>query len=192
MPRPTRSTPAAAAAPAKKRVAAKKKKVAAKKKKVGRPAPSVYDMVGAPKVYTHAEVTRMSPEQLTDAINREAVRLLHTKDAITKTTIPFKGDQLRNNPFATALLAEVPDERYKQANVWRTKADGSIEFAEWLWRVGTVRAINRFAANYDSTKKPSDPAFPREEFGRQLRQVRNRGHKRKGHEREREQAAAQA
>lgn len=182
----TTTTTVAAQQEEKKNVATTSNKKKKRKSSATPSTQSVYDMVGQPRVYTQAEVTAMSPEELTAAINREAVRLLHSKEGVSATIIPFTGDRLRNNPFATALLANVPDDRYKPDNVWRVKANGEIEFAEWLWRVGTAPAMNRFAHNYSSTKKPSDPEFPIEAFAEQRRRVRNRGHKRKGHDRERE------
>jgi len=183
----TTSTTVATQQEDKKNIATASTKKKKKRKSSATPSTqSVYDMVGQSRVYTQAEVTAMSPEELTAAINREAVRLLHSEEGVSATIIPFTGDRLKNNPFATALLADVPDDRYKPDNVWRVKANGEIEFAEWLWRVGTAPAMNRFAHNYSSTKKPSDPEFPIEAFAEQRRRVRNRGHKRKGHDRERD------
>ena len=74
--------------------------------------------------------------------------LLQTTKAATKTTIPFDGNPLRN-PFAKALMSEVPSDMYTPRNVWTMGANGTIAFQPWLWRFCSACALNRLVEYYN-------------------------------------------
>ena len=138
------------------------------------------------KNLTEAQAGRLNSTDLTDIINADAVTVLG-KSARTKTTVPFDGG-VKNNPYATALTHRVPLNIYQADNVWRRDEQGNISFQPWLWRFATTPAMNQFIRNYNQVNCQGDAAdrnaFPKDEFDRQKRRVRNRGYKRNQRARE--------
>lgn len=124
--------------------------------------------------YTRQEVMSMNRLELTDAINRQACLLLENERVATRSLLPMGGDE-PDNPYAEALLVDVPGDLYQPENVW-SRHGQRIEFQPWLWRLGTTKAINCYAKQYAQRHGPD--SFPLHEFTMQRRRLGNRVHKR--------------
>ena len=138
------------------------------------------------KILTEAQAGQLNSTDLTSIINEDAVAVLG-KGAKSKTTVPFDGG-IRNNPYAAALTHKVPLNIYQPANVFKKDDKGNVTFQPWLWRFATTPAMNQFIKNYNQVNcqgvATDRNAFPKDEFDRQKRRVRNRGYKRNQRARE--------
>jgi hypothetical protein len=125
-------------------------------------------------IFSQDEVRVMSQAEMTEALNDCAEELLQTPHARSKTLTPFDGQCLENNPYAVSLTVEVPKDIYRPDNVY-VVTDAGIVFRPWIWRLGTTKAINRYAKFYN---RLNSNKFPLDAFLKEKHRVRDRGYKR--------------
>ena len=122
-------------------------------------------------------VRGLTAREVTDAMDQRARLLLNSPSALAPPSLEFPGSDVGTNEFVSSLCAPVPREMYTPANVFARLPDGSIEFAKWFWTFGGVIPLNIYVG-YFNHFNPGLP-FPKDEYLRQRRQVKNRAYQRR-------------
>ena len=170
----------AKAAPAKKQAPAKKPAPKPSKPAPKKPVrPTNPDNDGR-RVYTDHEIYNMDEAQLKQAIDDSAVGLLKNELVRGNIELHYSGSS-PYNPYADALKAEVPENIYDASTALEENRDGTVEFAPWIWRLGSVQAIRTYAIGFAANNRGRE--FPLEAFTAKRAQFQRRIHARRWRQR---------
>lgn len=118
----------------------------------------------------------MTSEDVLNFLNQRACALLKSSSAVDTKQFEYSGLNYSTNKFVGSLLADVPEDMYNPDKVYSVSINGKVEFAAWLFTFFGTKAFNIYAKNYNDI---NDEDFPRQEFTRQRRQIKNCGYQKR-------------